>query len=136
MRCTIRPTSTIHLALVRPARAGRRAVQVMATAKVPNTDLLKVAQRAAEAGATIVRDAVDKPRNITFKGATDLVTDTDKASEEAILAVIRREFPDHAILGEEGGESRLATNAATLSLFSLWHWMIMTFPTVMDPNHC
>lgn len=30
---------------------------------------------------------MDKPRNIEFKGATDLVTDTDKASEEAVLSV-------------------------------------------------
>lgn len=30
---------------------------------------------------------MDKPRNIEFKGATDLVTDTDKASEDAILSV-------------------------------------------------
>lgn len=30
---------------------------------------------------------MDKPRNIEFKGLTDLVTDTDKASEEAVLAV-------------------------------------------------
>lgn len=32
-------------------------------------------------------EAVDKPRNIQFKGETDLVTETDKASEEAILKV-------------------------------------------------
>jgi hypothetical protein len=50
-------------------------------------------------------DAVDKPRSIQFKGATDLVTDTDRASEDAILAVIRDAFPGHAVLGEEGGVS-------------------------------
>lgn len=45
-------------------------------------------------------EAVDKPRNITLKGALDLVTDTDKASEDACLAVIQSSCPDHAILGE------------------------------------
>ena len=35
----------------------------------------------------VVSDRVDKPRNIEFKGATDLVTDTDKASEDAVLSV-------------------------------------------------
>ena len=35
----------------------------------------------------VVSERVDKPRNIEFKGLTDLVTDTDKASEEAVLAV-------------------------------------------------
>lgn len=47
--------------------------------------------------------AVDLPRNISYKGVTDMVTDTDKAAEEACLAVITSAFPDHAILGEEGG---------------------------------
>ena len=35
----------------------------------------------------VIMEALDKPRNVTYKGATDLVTDTDKASEEAVLAV-------------------------------------------------
>lgn len=37
--------------------------------------------------AQVVQEALDKPRNIHFKGVTDLVTDTDRASEEAILQV-------------------------------------------------
>lgn len=53
----------------------------------------------------IVMDRVDKPRKISFKGVTDLVTDTDQASEEVILASLKAAFPDHAILGEEGGVS-------------------------------
>jgi len=36
----------------------------------------------------VVQEALDKPRNIHFKGVTDLVTDTDRASEDAILKVI------------------------------------------------
>ena len=35
----------------------------------------------------MIAEKVDKPRDIEFKGATDLVTDTDKASEEAVLSV-------------------------------------------------
>jgi myo-inositol-1(or 4)-monophosphatase len=67
---------------------------------------MQVAQQAAEAGAKVVMEAVDKPRNIQFKGSTsDLVTDTDRSSEESVLAVIRQAFPDHAVLGEEGGVS-------------------------------
>jgi len=37
------------------------------------------------------------------KGALDLVTAADHASEEIIVGEIRRLFPDHAILAEEGG---------------------------------
>ena len=55
----------------------------------------------------LILEAVDRPRNIQYKGAagstSDLVTDTDRASEEAILGVLQRAFPGHAILGEEGG---------------------------------
>lgn len=50
-------------------------------------------------------EAVDMPRVVSFKGATDLVTDTDRASEDAVLRVLRDAFPGHAILGEEGGIS-------------------------------
>ena len=43
-------------------------------------------------------------RSIRFKaGAGNLVTDMDRASEEMIVKALRREFPDHAIVAEEGG---------------------------------
>jgi len=88
----------------RPVRAtSRHSITVFASTKVPHGDLLAVAQRAADTGAAIILDAVDKPRNISYKGAADLVTDTDKASEDAVLKIISEAFPDHAILGEEGG---------------------------------
>lgn len=52
----------------------------------------------------MVMAALDKPRNIQLKGGIgDIVTDTDKASEVACVAAIQSAFPDHLILGEEGG---------------------------------
>tara|TARA_Y100001970_G_scaffold262032_1_gene345750 strand:- start:466 stop:1257 length:792 start_codon:yes stop_codon:yes gene_type:complete len=39
----------------------------------------------------------------TFKAQTDLVTDTDLASEEVISTIIRSKYPDHSILAEESG---------------------------------
>ena len=36
----------------------------------------------------VVLERVEKPRTINYKGAIDLVTDTDLASEEAILKVL------------------------------------------------
>jgi myo-inositol-1(or 4)-monophosphatase len=68
-------------------------------------ELLEVAQRAARKATQIILAAVDKPRTISFKGAADLVTETDKNSEEAIIEIIREAFPHHALLGEEGGAS-------------------------------
>lgn len=101
--CTPSPLRT---AAFRPARVAPRRTSLAvraSAAKIPNAELLGVAQTAAAAGAAVVADAVDKPRDISYKGATDLVTATDIASEAAILAVIAEAFPDHAILGEEGG---------------------------------
>lgn len=84
--------------------ASRRRC-VVVQARVANEELQNVSQLAARAGAAVVYEALDKPRNVTLKGATDLVTETDTASEAAVLGVIRESFPDHAVLGEEGGVS-------------------------------
>lgn len=72
---------------------------------VPIADLVEAVETAARKGAEVILEAVDKPRNISYKGATDLVTDTDRNSELAVLAEIRKRFPDHLLLGEEGGVS-------------------------------
>lgn len=64
--------------------------------------LLNVAEEAADAGAAIVakyfRDGVE----IRSKHKYDLVSDADVESEQAVVDVIRRRFPDHSILAEEG----------------------------------
>ncbi|XP_027088993.2 phosphatase IMPL1, chloroplastic isoform X1 [Coffea arabica] len=74
------------------------------TGPIPSKQLLQVVQTAAETGAKVVMDTVNKPRTIAYKiGLSDLVTDTDKMSEAAILDVVRNNFQDHLILGEEGG---------------------------------
>lgn len=48
---------------------------------------MEVARRAAEAGALVIRESLEKPSVVKFKGTTDLVTETDIASEKAILEV-------------------------------------------------
>ena len=102
-------------------KVTQRAQNVIAAASaqpVPLEQLLEVAERAAKAGAAVsshpitanasaqryatcrsavsllqvIAEKVDKPRDIEFKGATDLVTDTDKASEEAVLSVSARMY--------------------------------------------
>ncbi|KAK9093603.1 hypothetical protein Syun_028514 [Stephania yunnanensis] len=78
-------------------------VGAQSTGPVPLKELLQVAEVAAKTGAEVVMDAVNKPRNITYKGLTDLVTDTDKMSEAVILGVVKKNFEEHLILGEEGG---------------------------------
>lgn len=41
--------------------------------------------------------------DIRFKRVTDPVTEVDRACEALIVRAVRRAFPGHAILGEEGG---------------------------------
>ncbi|ERN14805.1 hypothetical protein AMTRI_Chr02g255390 [Amborella trichopoda] len=80
-----------------------RKIGSQSTGSLSANQLLELVEAAAKTGAQVVMEAVNKPRSITYKGTTDLVTDTDKRSELAILEVVRDNFNDHLILGEEGG---------------------------------
>src|SRR5436853_115764 len=53
------------------------------------TTFLEVAITAARQAGAIVREGYGQAVTITHKGAIDLVTETDKRSEAAILAVLR-----------------------------------------------
>src|SRR3954453_21492719 len=67
------------------------------------TELRDICVAAAEEGARVLRDLYDRPREVHFKGRIDLVTDADKAAEEAVLKVLRERAPGAAILAEESG---------------------------------
>jgi myo-inositol-1(or 4)-monophosphatase len=63
---------------------------------------LEVAIEAArEAGANL-RVEFDRPKRISYKGEVDIVTESDKRSEATIVSRLRRHFPTHAIVAEEG----------------------------------
>ncbi|KAG2489559.1 hypothetical protein HYH03_012010 [Edaphochlamys debaryana] len=83
--------------------ARRQRASVLVRAKVAADELLAVAKKAAQAGTEVVMAALDKPRSITYKEGTDIVTETDRASEAAVVGAIQAAFPGHAVLGEEGG---------------------------------
>jgi len=57
---------------------------------------------AAKAGE-ILRHYWGKTHHVDKKGAIDLVTEADWASEKAIIHLIRTAFPEHAVLAEESG---------------------------------
>ena len=69
--------------------------------------MIEVAIRAARAGGeTLLRYHENLRRDqVALKGPNDFVTEADRASEERVCAVIRDAFPDHVIVGEEGGAS-------------------------------
>jgi myo-inositol-1(or 4)-monophosphatase len=68
-------------------------------------ELKEACLAATQAGARVLRDLAGRPRDIHFKGRIDLVTDADKASEEAVLRVLRERVPGARVLAEESGES-------------------------------
>jgi myo-inositol-1(or 4)-monophosphatase len=57
----------------------------------------------AHHAAELLRDRFDDLHDVVEKKPHDLVTEADRASEDAIVAAVRAEFPAAAILGEEGG---------------------------------
>ncbi|MFN6563841.1 MAG: inositol monophosphatase family protein [Nostoc sp. ChiSLP01] len=67
---------------------------------------LDIATEAALAGGGILQAYLGKLEDaIVEKGRPgDLVTAADKASEELVLEILRRHFPQHSILAEESGK--------------------------------
>lgn len=58
------------------------------------------------AGGAVLQRYYGQLTSVEEKGRQgDLVTNADKESEVAVLAVMRRHLPDHAILAEESGKS-------------------------------
>ena len=64
----------------------------------------RVAIEAAHAGGAVLRRRFREPAalRVETKGLHDYVTEVDREAESAIVAVLRRRSPDHAILAEEG----------------------------------
>lgn len=67
--------------------------------------MLNIAVKAARrAGSVISRAARDiESLTVTTKRPADFVTEIDKAAEEVIIDVIKKAYPEHAILAEESG---------------------------------
>ena len=71
--------------------------------------LAAVAERAARAAGVLLRG---RPQHIDHKGAVDLVTEVDLASERVIRDILGRDAPGIAIQGEEGGGAVAGTRWA------------------------
>ncbi len=69
---------------------------------------LEVAIEAAREAGAMLRAEFDRPKKISYKGEVDIVTESDRRSEAAIVARLRRHFPEHAIIAEEGSNSDAA----------------------------
>ena len=61
------------------------------------------AERIAREAGALLLGFVGRPLDIQRKGAIDLVTEADRASEDLIVRELRAAFPESGILAEEGG---------------------------------
>ncbi|SFB91556.1 myo-inositol-1(or 4)-monophosphatase [Brevinema andersonii] len=64
---------------------------------------LDVARIAALEGGRILKNGFKADKRVEWKGDIDPVTEFDRAAELVIRKTISAHFPDHEILGEEGG---------------------------------
>jgi myo-inositol-1(or 4)-monophosphatase len=66
-----------------------------------------IALRAARKAGDIIARATEELDRITVesKGVNDFVSEVDRAAEKEILYHLGKAYPDHAFLGEEGGDS-------------------------------
>lgn len=71
------------------------------TASAKSEFISRAAPIAREAGALLM-SFFERRIGYTYKGDVDLVTEADKASEKLIVERIRKAFPEHDIVGEEG----------------------------------
>jgi fructose-1,6-bisphosphatase/inositol monophosphatase family enzyme len=97
-----------------------------AAIQLPNSASGKTAEEIARAAALIASEIIlprfrevdrGNPIERTAKGRGNFVTETDLACEEAVLALLRREFPDHQVLSEE-------TASAVSGWDRGWLWVI------------
>jgi len=64
-------------------------------------DIIQISKEAGE----LIRNTFGKVHSIEFKtNELNLVTETDKASEKLITDFIRKKYPSHGILAEEGSD--------------------------------
>jgi myo-inositol-1(or 4)-monophosphatase len=64
---------------------------------------LESALAAAHAAGAILRERWPAEREVRVKGYRDIVTEADEAAQAMIVERLKGDFPDHAILAEEGG---------------------------------
>ncbi|MGR6036198.1 MAG: inositol-1-monophosphatase [Candidatus Nitrosoglobus sp.] len=67
--------------------------------------LLNIAVRAARSAGNLIVRSLDRIDHleVTVKGRNDFVSDIDRLAEQEIVGIIRKAYPGHRILAEEGG---------------------------------
>lgn len=66
------------------------------------TPYLILSKKVAQNAGQILLEGQKEGFSIDYKGKSNLVTEIDKKSEQYIVGELRKAYPDHSILGEEG----------------------------------
>lgn len=69
--------------------------------KMDYEKVLAVAKEAALTAGNYLRENFDRKPEIEYKSAIELVTERDRESQQIIYQIIKENFPNHSILGEE-----------------------------------
>ncbi|MCK4408824.1 MAG: inositol monophosphatase [Candidatus Eisenbacteria sp.] len=64
-------------------------------------ELTRLATEAARSAGAVIMDGFEKPHDTSMKGRRELVTESDRASEEIIIRAISAECPNDLIIAEE-----------------------------------
>ena len=70
-----------------------------------NHPMVNIAVKAARRAGRVINQASENLDVLTVrhKSLNDLVSEVDRAAEEAIIDIIHAAYPEHAILAEESG---------------------------------
>lgn len=67
---------------------------------------VETAEKAAREAGKLIIESIGKVKDVSFKTLpTNLVTEVDKKSEEIIIDILLKDFPDFDVLAEESGSS-------------------------------
>lgn len=84
--------------------------------------MLNIAIRAARKAGNHIAKSLENAEKIqtTQKGSNDFVTNVDKEAEAIIVSTIKSSYPEHCIIAEEGGLSKVKIRKCN---GSSTHWM-------------
>jgi myo-inositol-1(or 4)-monophosphatase len=70
--------------------------------------MLNIAIRAARRAGTMIVRSIEKRQDLHIenKAKNDFVSEVDRQAEATIIAILRKAYPNHAILAEEGGAQK------------------------------
>ncbi|HVM75815.1 MAG TPA: inositol monophosphatase family protein [Candidatus Saccharimonadales bacterium] len=63
---------------------------------------LEIAIEIAQEAGKVLREEMERPPTIAYKGDFDLVTQADRRSEQVIVTRLQQHFPGHTVAAEEG----------------------------------